>query len=273
MLKRLAIFAATALIVTVVLVARYDKMYDARGEGYDVQCKQSSQPAAAVATLACTVDHRQNTDQRKSNPPWWHEFFTWPEGITALLIMLTLGAIIWQAWETRVSARATEKAAEASLKQADIASKAILLQFRPKLRVRSISLEEAGEFFHVTIVIANRGSLPAYIHEGQIILSWLYERPSEEELKRTAIGSSTVQPWSQNSFGMSFRDDDLLRYKHYVKEAIKRPNNPLIRLRCEGTLSYSDDSGAYRYMGFSRIHDATTGQWITSTDTSREYHA
>jgi hypothetical protein len=107
MLKRLAIFGAAALIVAVVLVARYD----AGGKSYDVQCKQSGQPASALGTFACTIEPHQNAEQREYNPLWWHEFFAWPEGITASLVMFTLIAITWQAWETR-------KAAEAASMQA-----------------------------------------------------------------------------------------------------------------------------------------------------------
>jgi hypothetical protein len=106
MLKRLAILAGVTLIGTVILVARYDKMHGAGGEGYNVKCEQYGQPPFTSGTLMCEIDHGQNTEKGKPNPPWWHEFFAWPEGITALLIMFTLGAIIWQAWETRKAAEA-----------------------------------------------------------------------------------------------------------------------------------------------------------------------
>ena len=85
MFKLLAILVPASLIVTVVLVARCDKMHDA-GKSYDIQCKQSGQQASTVSTLVCTIDHRQNAEQREYNPRWWHEFFAWPEGITALLV-------------------------------------------------------------------------------------------------------------------------------------------------------------------------------------------
>jgi hypothetical protein len=106
MLRWLGIVGGTVLIVTVVLVARYDKLHNTEGQGYDIKCTQSSEPSATVSSLVCQAEHSQKTENGEANPPWWHVFFAWPEGITALLIMLTLGAIIWQSWETRKSAEA-----------------------------------------------------------------------------------------------------------------------------------------------------------------------
>lgn len=109
--------AAPILILTVILVARYDEIHNTEGKGYDIKCTQSSEPSAAVGSLICTAEHSQKTNNGESDSPWWHVFFTWPEGITALLITLTLGAIIWQAWETRKAAEATQEGARATAEQ------------------------------------------------------------------------------------------------------------------------------------------------------------
>jgi hypothetical protein len=109
MLKWLTFVGSAILVVAVVLVARYDKFHDTEGKGYDIKCTQSSDPSATMGSLVCTAEHSQKAKSGQYDPLWWHIFFTWPEGITALLLMLTLGAITWQAWETR-------KAAESSLK-------------------------------------------------------------------------------------------------------------------------------------------------------------
>jgi hypothetical protein len=95
------------LILAVVFVARHDEKYSTRGTGYDIKCKQTSQPATAMGSFVCAIDHSQNSERDEIGPPWWHEFFAWPEGITALLLLLTLGAVLWQAWETRKAADAT----------------------------------------------------------------------------------------------------------------------------------------------------------------------
>lgn len=108
MLKRLLIPAGAVLIVAVIFVAGYCQDRDTSSEGYDIKCVQSSEPASTLPTLTCVINPKQNAKQGKSSPPWWHKLLTWPEGITAWLLLLTLGAIAWQAWATQEAARATK---------------------------------------------------------------------------------------------------------------------------------------------------------------------
>jgi hypothetical protein len=75
------------------------------------QSQQDAQspPAPSIGPITnnqATAYYQQNSADK---PHGWHKFLTWPEGITAWLIMLTLGAIIWQAWETRKAAQAALK--------------------------------------------------------------------------------------------------------------------------------------------------------------------
>jgi hypothetical protein len=106
MLKWLIGFSSFALIATVILVARHDKIHNTEGKGCQIKCEESSGPPDAPRALVCTSEHSQKAKSGENDPPWWHIFFTWPEGITALLLMLTLGGITWQAWETREAAEA-----------------------------------------------------------------------------------------------------------------------------------------------------------------------
>src|ERR1700723_3337185 len=119
MLKKLTIIGGTILILTAILVVRYDEIHNTEGKGYDIKCTQSSEPAAAVDSLICTAEHSQQAKSGESDSPWWHVFFTWPEGITALLIMLTLVAISVQTWETRKAAKATQAGAKATAEQSE----------------------------------------------------------------------------------------------------------------------------------------------------------
>jgi len=97
------------LIVGVILVAVYYQQRNAVGEGYDIKCEQPSEPASATSSLACEIHPSQNADQGKPKPPWWNVLLAWPEGITAWLLLLTLGVIVWQAWETRKAAQSAER--------------------------------------------------------------------------------------------------------------------------------------------------------------------
>jgi hypothetical protein len=110
MMKRVAILGGISLIAAVILMARFNKDYGAASKGYDAKCVQSSEPSMGPGSLVCTIRPGQDAEQDKSNPPWWHKLIVWPEGITAWLIMFTLGAIVWQAWATRESVQTQERA-------------------------------------------------------------------------------------------------------------------------------------------------------------------
>lgn len=53
-----------------------------------------------------------NQSQKQEEMEWFYQFIQWPEGITTLAIILTLGAIIWQSDETRKAAQATKENVE-----------------------------------------------------------------------------------------------------------------------------------------------------------------
>jgi hypothetical protein len=103
------------LVGAVVLVVRNDQIHNTESKGYDIKCAQSGEPSATMNTLICTAEHSQKAENGKPDPAWWHVFFTWPEGITALLLLFTLGVITWQAWETRKAAEASLESARAAL--------------------------------------------------------------------------------------------------------------------------------------------------------------
>jgi hypothetical protein len=109
MLKSLRILAGAILVVAAILVAVYYQQRYAVGKGYDIKCEQSSNPSSAANSLACVIYPSQNTEDAHPNPQWWNVLLAWPEGITAWLLLLTLGGIAWQAWETRKAAEASQR--------------------------------------------------------------------------------------------------------------------------------------------------------------------
>lgn len=109
MWKRLAILGVAVLLVATIAVAVYYQQSHAISEGYDIKCTQPSAPASAPHELACKVQPGQDAEQGHPSRYWWYVLLAWPEGITAWLLLLTLGAIVWQAWETRKSAESAEK--------------------------------------------------------------------------------------------------------------------------------------------------------------------
>lgn len=107
--KLLVIFGGGAVIVAAILVAVYYQQGHAVHEDYDIKCTQPSEPSATTNSLSCDIRPSQNTQDGKPKPQWWNVLLAWPEGITAWLLLLTLGGIVWQAWETRKAAESAEK--------------------------------------------------------------------------------------------------------------------------------------------------------------------
>jgi hypothetical protein len=157
MLKRVAILAGISLIAAVILMALFDKDYDTSSKGYDAKCVQGSEPSTDTGSgsLVCTIRPGQDAEQGKSNPTWLHKFVTWPERITAWLIMFTLGAIVWQAWWTRKAAEATRASVQAQ-------ERAVALTVNTERPYLVISAESPSPNRFV-FAVKNEGRTPARI--------------------------------------------------------------------------------------------------------------
>jgi hypothetical protein len=116
MLRWLTICGSVLLIGTVIMVARYDEIHNTEGKGYDIKCTQSSEPSTTMGSLICTAEHSQKAESGKNDPPRWHEFFTWPEGITALAVLATMFFIGWQAFLTRQAIASSDAASKIELR-------------------------------------------------------------------------------------------------------------------------------------------------------------
>jgi hypothetical protein len=104
MLKKLAIIGIL-LSFAIPAMATDNQPVSQRTSGERQQNTQQS-PAPTVTPMTNNQTTAYYQQDGKEKPQGWHKFIAWPDGITAWLIMLTLGAIVWQAWETRKAAEA-----------------------------------------------------------------------------------------------------------------------------------------------------------------------
>jgi hypothetical protein len=70
------------------------------------QARKDAQKANPATPTSENCNCADNTSDSKNNPPWWHKFVAWPEGIATSALIFTLIAIGWQSWETRKAAKA-----------------------------------------------------------------------------------------------------------------------------------------------------------------------
>jgi hypothetical protein len=205
MLKWFGVAGAAILIVAVVLVARYDETHDTESKGYEVKCVQSNDPSATAPSLVCTVEHSQKQMNGEYQPVWWHVFFAWPEGITALLLMLTLGAIIWQAWETRKAAFATADSANAAYGSVVFAEAQFELmkeerRARISIKAKGVQVQDPdSELWNLvtSIEIRNLGQTRAFIKRTSgkfAIRAHGEERPEEDDLSALYLPEEYIDP-------------------------------------------------------------------------------
>jgi hypothetical protein len=177
MRKLLPILAMVALIAAVVLVARLDKDYDATGKGYYAKCVQGSEPSTDAGSFVCTIRPGQKAEQGESGPEWWHVLLTWPDGITAWALILTLYVFTWQAVLMRKHAEHFRDLAEKTADTAQAANAGVLAANKAytladdtaKRQLRAyISVKDARLVLHedgqveAAIEFYNCGQTPAY---------------------------------------------------------------------------------------------------------------
>jgi len=120
------------------------------------QSQQSAQQPSAPAVAPATINQATNYYQQDpaDKPQGWHKFVTWPDGIVAWLIMLTLVAIVWQAWETRKAAEATSRGLEIGKTKERAKIVLVVSNLNPLLNTIP----------KVQFTVANKGESKAFIH-------------------------------------------------------------------------------------------------------------
>jgi hypothetical protein len=156
MLKRFAILAAVSFAIAAVPAP--DQI---NGNPPTSQTRQSQiePPAPSVAPEISNQATREHLQDPRDRPQGWRKFATWPEGITAWLVMLTFGAIVWQAWETR---KAAEAARDGIRLQATAYSQWVALSNW------SVEFREERRQLRIRVEIVNQTAFPLTLNRASI---------------------------------------------------------------------------------------------------------
>jgi hypothetical protein len=111
MLRSLAILAVLLLGTTI-----YVTIQDQHATEQTPQ-QTAQQPNSPTTFSKSDKQSQDNTQKPSRNLPSWHRLFTWPDGMTAWAILLTLWAVAWQSNETRKAAQAALTTANAAKTQ------------------------------------------------------------------------------------------------------------------------------------------------------------
>jgi hypothetical protein len=97
-----------AIVVLLIAIIGMSQYADSAKQRYE----ESTRQAKATPVAKCDDRYATNNAENTYKPPVWGKFVTWPEGVGAWAIILTLLAIAWQSAETREAAKATRDSVE-----------------------------------------------------------------------------------------------------------------------------------------------------------------
>jgi hypothetical protein len=170
------------------------------------------------STTTITVnneDHSKHEEQKVNNVPHW-----WPEQITALAVIASLIVVATQTYYTRIAAQATADAAKATLESVKVAEKSILLQFRPKLSVRSMTLDVSKALAKTDgavvwrLVMANIGSSPAYIRKFEIVFDSLVQDIGKDVVY--SLGTESIDAFTLAAGAIKILDSKISNAQDHV---------------------------------------------------------
>jgi hypothetical protein len=131
------------------------------------QDRKGAQQANPATPISVNCNCAAQTDDSKNKPQGWHKLVTWPEGVTTWAILFTLGAIVWQAIETRRAAQATVRYTQSFIEsQRPIIAAGIVGNPVRELHDRAAP--------RITVSLTNTGLTTAYDVTYQ---SWIELRP------------------------------------------------------------------------------------------------
>jgi hypothetical protein len=162
MWKWMVVAFAGALLVTSILVTRHYKDACQESESQSQGEVQGAESPIAVNPIANGNEHQDKAKNGNCKLPWWYVLLAWPEGITTCALLLTLGVIAWQTYETR-------RAAQAGLLNAQAVINSERAWMVPKIappddrEIMSLGQHEPGWELPIQITFTNRGQTPARV--------------------------------------------------------------------------------------------------------------
>ncbi|MEO7030383.1 MAG: hypothetical protein ABI147_13380 [Acidobacteriaceae bacterium] len=263
MKKLLAILGITALIfVAIVSVTGYNQKHSQPGKNYDVKCVEQSQPQATSGTLVCAINARQEAEKSQQQSSVWDVLTTWPESITAWLLLLTLIAISWQAWETREAAIAASEGVRLGRDE-------FVATFRPRIHVRSVVLLPQNGTATAFLILVNNGGTNATIMEGDMVLEWMVDGNAPRLcMKRISIPKHVLHVGEDSTHSIVLGDDEFRTFER-LNDADHTGRK--VFFACNGRVRYADKNGTIRITGFERLYNFSEPRFIKPTDSDFEY--
>lgn len=210
---------------------------------------RTSSPAPQEAQRNAKPEKSTNSQSLDRN-----ETSQWALVIVGIITIVVVG---WQAWESR--------------RAVDISQKTMVAQFRPRLKIRNIRLDDADRPADVIVTLVNIGGTTARIVGGTVGVqstnSWEIGK-SEWIAKGTILCDKIVHAGEECEFP-EIALGETLGWAVASKAASESHYSTAIV--CSGVVSYRDDNDIVRKIAFYRAFDWSSKRFIPSTDPEKEY--
>jgi hypothetical protein len=254
MLKRLTLKYWTLALLFIFIVAvlgmsRYAEHRKAENQKY----AQAGSPESAVCE--CNAGKSTEKASQPKYPPSWIDTFTWPEGVTAWALLLTLLVIAWQSAETHAAAKATEDAvleAKAARTHDEGTAKR---QLRAYVCLDTAEVAFDGGQPVAYVNFRNSGQTPAYEAHGWAAVE-AGPHPLQAPLplpEKIAKAKYTVGP--EAKFGFPGRRKTQL-FSEAELASFAKPENTLY---VYGRVDYRDAFGDWWYTNFRLVAGGKAG--------------
>jgi hypothetical protein len=183
--------------------------------------------------------------------------------------MFTLGAIVWQAIETRRSVK--------------IATQTLVTNFRPQVIVRSVKLDPPATLFYdrradgkwnIEIHLRNTGGTEATVSKCEV---WFQMYSREGNPIDTIWGNIFDQafsllPGGRHALTGTLPEGDKFRQSlHSIESSVERNHIQMRYPTCHGTITYRDGNGFERKTGFMRQFNVGGQRFAVVDDPEHEY--
>lgn len=228
------------------------------------QKHQDSAPQDAPASITVNnYDHSQHEYQNKPDVARW-----WPEGITAIAVILNLLAIAYQARQSR-------RAVDAALESVRTTEKNMILQFRPKVIIRGGHVIDADRLEEATMefAITNIGASAATVLETELVAKLVnYPSPTFSLFEQSfPISLLKLEPGMGHLHTFTLDKETTAAIQQMDFDHRNKSDNGKKTILFAGTLRYRDELGILRRTGIFRGYSAAQRRFVSLSDPDYEY--
>lgn len=225
--------------------------------------QDGTQKDAPYSVTVNNYDHSHHEYQNKPDVARW-----WPEGITAIAVILNLFAIAYQARQSR-------RAVDAALESVKATEKNMILQFRPKVIIRGGHVVDADRLEEATMefAITNIGASAATVLETELVAKLVkYPSPTVSLFEQSfPISQLKLEPGKGHLHTFTLDKETTAAIQQMDFDHRNEAGKSKKTILFAGTLRYRDELGILRRTGIFREYCAAKRRFVSLNDPDYEY--